>query len=141
MSPEQMAVEQLATDSTRSAAMAMLAGGVTATALRKATVTPAAFDALLGGLRHKNPRVRWWSIQILDHVPDARAMAAIAPLLYDPVPRVRRNAAHALGCADCKPDWSGELPDAARSRLAEMASVDASAKVRAEAARALSCLA
>jgi hypothetical protein len=59
MSPEQMAVEQLATDSTRSAAMAMLAGGVTATALRKATVTPAAFDALLGGLRHKNPRVRW----------------------------------------------------------------------------------
>jgi HEAT repeat protein len=141
MSPEQVAVEQLAAKSTRSAAMTMLAGGVSATALRVASLTPAAFEALIGGLRHESPRVRWWSIQILDHVPDPRAMAAIAPLLDDPVPRVRRNGAHALGCAACKPDWAGQLPDAVRSRLAELAGADASAKVRAEAARALSWLA
>jgi HEAT repeat protein len=76
---------------------------------------------------------------VLDHVPDPRSLAAIARLLDDPVPRVRRNAAHALGCGVCKPDWEGALPDGATAKLAQLAAQDPNAKVRAEAARSLSC--
>src|SRR5262245_27516610 len=116
-----------------------LAGGITSTHLRSARLSEPAFAALVEGLRDPNPRVRWWCIQVLDHVPDPRALAAIAPLLDDPVPRVRRNAAHALGCVMCKPDWPGDLPDDVSSKLAHLASHDPNAKVRAEATHALSC--
>ena len=43
---------------------------------------------------------------------------AIVPVLDDPVPRVRRNAADALGCVACKPTWNGRLatPDHREAR-------------------------
>lgn len=119
--------------------MRALAGGVTATELRRAEPSEDAFVALLAGTRHPNPQVRWWSVQLLDHMPDPRAIAAFAERLDDPVPRVRRNAAHALGCATCKPGWDGRLNEATLAKLAALAIGDVNAKVRSEAQRALLC--
>ena len=116
-----------------------LAGGVTATHLRTAVLTEAAFAAVTEGLSDPNPRIRWWCVQVLDHVPDERAITAVAGLLDDPVPRVRRNAAHALGCLACKPAWSEGLTADVVATLARIASDDPNDKVRREAAFALSC--
>jgi HEAT repeat protein len=116
-----------------------LTGGVSATHLRTAELTDAAFDAVVEGLSDPNPRVRWWCVQVLDHVSDARALDAIASRLDDDVARVRRNAAHALGCIACKPEWTGDLPDGVTEKLAHLAGQDPNAKVRAEATHALLC--
>jgi HEAT repeat protein len=117
--------------------MRALVGGITATELRRAQMSEAAFEALRAGLSDPNPTIRWCCVGILDHVPAPRALTAIAELLNDPVPRVRRNAAHALGCVVCKPDWCGELPVDVTAVLAQLAEADPNAKVRAEARRAL----
>jgi HEAT repeat protein len=132
-------VELLGSPPHRIDAMHALAGGVTATDLRHAQPSEEAFVALLVGSRHENPQVRWWSVQLLDHMPDSRAIAAFAERLDDPVPRVRRNAAHALGCAACKPGWDGQLDEATTAKLAELAIDDPNLKVREEARRALAC--
>src|SRR5262245_29910608 len=124
MTPEQTLVQGFADPTSVLVSMHGLAGGITTTKLRAARLTDAAFDALVEGLRDPHPRVRWWCIQVLDHVPDPRALTAIAELLDDPVPRVRRNAAHALGCVVCKPEWEGVLPDGAAAKLARLASDD-----------------
>jgi hypothetical protein len=55
------------------------------------------------------------------------------------VPRVRKNAVHALGCVACKPGWDGGLPLEAVEKLARVATADPSEKVRAEAHRTLAC--
>ncbi len=132
-------VERLGSPPQRVDAMRALAGGVTATELRRAQPSEEAFVALLAGTRHENPQVRWWSVQLLDHLPDSRATAALAERLDDPVPRVRRNAAHALGCAACKPGWDGPLDETTTAKLAEMAVGDPNLKVRQEARHALAC--
>ena len=116
-----------------------LLGAANARDLKDVQVTQDVFDALVAGLGHQDSRVRWWSVQLLDHCPDPRAIVAIAPLLRDPVPRVRRNAAHALGCVGCKPGWSGELPDGALDELVRLADGDENAKVRREARQSLAC--
>jgi hypothetical protein len=116
-----------------------LLGAANARDLKDVQVTDGVFDALVAGLGHQDSRVRWWSVQLLDHVPDSRAIAAIAPLLRDPVPRVRRNAAHALGCVLCKPGWNGELPDGALDELVRMADDDENAKIRRQARQSLTC--
>jgi HEAT repeat protein len=116
-----------------------LTGGVTATYLRSAQLTEAAFAAVVEGLTDSSPRVRWWCVQVLDHVPDPRAVEAVAKLLDDPVPRVRRNAAHALGCVACKADWTGDLPDEIVNKLTSLAVNDPNTKVRTEAGYALTC--
>lgn len=94
-------------------------------------------DALLAGVADPHPQVRWWSIQLLDHLADPSVVPALSAALDDPVPRVRRNAAHALGCRVGKPSGDGVNPGAVNARLAVMAASDPNAKVRAEAARAL----
>ena len=134
---ERELVQQLATKSGRLDAMRALVGGVTSTELRRAQITDRAFDALVEGLGDPNPRIRWWCIQLLDHVPDPRAATAVAGALHDPVPRVRRNAAHALGCVACKPDWHGRLPAHITAQLERLAASDPNAKVRFEAQYAL----
>ncbi|HSK21613.1 MAG TPA: HEAT repeat domain-containing protein [Egicoccus sp.] len=131
-------VQRLGVKTERTEAMRALVGGVTATELRTATLSDAAFTALCEGLSDPNPQVRWWCIQLLDHVPDERAVVALANALDDPVPRVRRNAAHALGCVACKPAWDGHVSSAVLQRFAEMAENDPNAKVRAEARAAVS---
>jgi len=139
MTPETTLVEQLSSKADRLQAMRGLMGAVNARELRSVQITEAAFVALVEGLSHPNPQVRWWSVQLLDHCPDPRAVDAIVPLLDDPVARVRRNAAHALSCQRCKPSWSGQLAGSVIERLAAMAQADPNAKVRVEAATALLC--
>jgi HEAT repeat protein len=118
-------------------AMLELAGGWSATVLRDAKLTDAAFGALVEGLADPHPRVRWWCISLLDHVPDIRAIAAIEPLLDDPIPRVRRNAAHALGCIACKPEWCGAVALGTVAKLEALAVHDENARVRRDASIAL----
>jgi HEAT repeat protein len=137
VTPEQLLVQDFGRRGREVATISALAGGVTATHLRTAVLTEAAFTAVVEGLSDTNPRVRWWCVQLLDHVPDPRAIGAVARLLDDPVPRVRRNAAHALGCVACKPEWDGVLPDAVVETLTSVATGDPNAKVRAEATHAL----
>ena len=60
-------------------------------------------------------------------------IAAISPLLDDPVPRVRRNAAHALGCVACKPEWNGTLDAETVAKLEHLAASDENARVRRDA--------
>ena len=132
-------VRQLGPKSTRLAAMRALVGGVTANELRDVRLSDRTFDALRDGLADPDPRVRWWCIQLLDHVPEPRALTAIAGGLDDPVPRVRRNATHALGCVACKPGASGDLPAELTARLQAMATDDPNGKVRAEARHTLAC--
>jgi vesicle coat complex subunit len=123
----------------RFGAIRSLVGGLTATELRHARPTEAAIQALIEGLSDPNPQIRWWCVQLLDHLPDDRSVEALVPVLDDPVPRVRRNAAHALGCIACKPNWSGELPNTALAKLHALAERDPNPKVRAEATLALKC--
>lgn len=123
----------------RLAAIRSLVGGLTATELRHALPTEDATHALIEGLSDSNPQIRWWCVQLLDHLPDDRTLEALVPVLDDPVPRVRRNAAHALGCIACKPTWSGEVPDVALVKLQALAESDPNQKVRAEARLALTC--
>jgi hypothetical protein len=133
-------VQLMADKHQRIDAIVELLGGVTATDLRNLPpLAEDAFEALVRGLADPKPPVRWWCIQLLDHVPDPRALAAVARLLEDPVPRVRRNAVHALGCVACKPDAADQLPAELLDRIAAMADDDPNRKVRAEAAYALAC--
>jgi HEAT repeat protein len=118
-------------------AMTMLVGSVKSSELRAVCVDEATFVALVDGLADPNPRIRWWCVQLLDHIPDERTFDALIPVLDDPVPRVRRNAAHAMGCRVCKPSWDGSLPEEALARLRALAHSDSSAKVRGEALQAL----
>ena len=92
---------------------------------------------MVEGLSDPHPRVRWWCISLLDHAPDPRAIAAIEPLLDDPVPRVRRNAAHALGCLACKPEWCGAVAPETVAKLEALAASDENARVRRDASIAL----
>jgi HEAT repeat protein len=137
MSPEQRSVQQLASKTSRLEAMRELLGAVNARQLRDVTVTDAVFDALVEGLSDPNPQVRFWSVQLLDHCPDPRAIVAIEPLLDDPVPRVRRNAVHAMSCGRCKPAWSGTLDERTVAKIEWMSTGDENPKVRSEAAAAL----
>jgi HEAT repeat protein len=134
---EQQWVEWLSEPSRRLDAMRSLIGAVNARELRSVVVTESALQALIDGLEHPNPQVRWWCVQLLDHCSDSRAIEALVPMLDDPVPRVRRNAAHALSCTSCKPAWSGDMSDRALHRLEAMAESDPNLKVRDEARHAL----
>jgi HEAT repeat protein len=119
-------------------AMTELVGGYTATAMRRIRTLPEpAFAALVEGLHDPHPRVRFHCLNVLDHVADPRVFDAIAPLLDDPVPRVRRQAAHSLGCTICKPDWCGTLPPGTVAALERLASDDPNARVRRDASIAL----
>ena len=132
-------VQLLRSRDQRVAAIRELVGGITATELRQIAPSSAAIQALIEGLRDRSPQVRWWCVQLLDHLPDGRAIDALVSVLDDPVARVRRNAAHALGCLACKPTSPGTLPPAVINRLAEAAANDHNPKVRAEARRSLAC--
>ena len=133
-------VHALADKHRRLEAMRQLVGGVTATELRKIDTVPEdVFAALLRGLRDPRPPIRFWCVQILDHVADERGLAAVSELLDDPVDRVRRNAVHALGCVACKPNLTTGLSDELLERLAHIAATDLSPKVRREATYTLAC--
>jgi HEAT repeat protein len=133
-------VQRLADKTQRIEAMRLLVGGITATEMRQITTLPDdVFEALLAGLQDSHPQIRFWCVQLLDHVPEERALLPVAALLDDPVPRVRRNAAHALGCLACKPTADINLPADVVDRLAALAEHDPNARVRQTAAASLAC--
>jgi HEAT repeat protein len=132
-------VQLLASKDDRIEAIRELMGGVTATEMRSVELPEDTYQAIVDGLRDPRPPVRFWCVQLLDHVPDERAVHAVVPLLDDPVDRVRRNAVHALGCIACKPDAEVDLPPSLLERIAHLAQTDPSRKVRGEAAHALAC--
>ena len=120
-------------------AMRLLVGAVNATDLRRLSVPDEVRDALIAGTADPYPPVRFGCLQLLDHLPDPAVLPAICRALDDPVPRVRRLAAHALGCGMCKPTWDGAIPAEAVAKLWTMAVADDNAKVQSEARGALAC--
>src|SRR5579872_1560294 len=97
----------------------------------------AAFQAaLVRGLAARRPRERFEAAHALDIFGDASTRRRLAPLMDDPVPRVRWMAMHALSCHAC-----GEKPDAleaeVRARIARAAKSDPSPRVRRHASVAL----
>jgi hypothetical protein len=82
-----------------------LVGGLTATELRHVTVSAEARAALIQGLKHNNSKIRWWCIQLMDHIADESYLAPLLEAAFtDPTPKNRRHAIHALACEKCKPD-------------------------------------
>ncbi len=84
MLQERELVQLLADPTRRLDAMRALVDGVTATELKSTKLTETALRALVEGLADPNPRIRWWCVQLLDHVPDVRAVSAVINLLDDP---------------------------------------------------------
>ena len=91
-------------------------------------------EALIWGLNHDNPVVRWQCLQLLDAHPDQRAVPAILGLLDDRVPRVRWHALHALECDVCK---AGEafLDEPILAKIRELAEQDENRRIRSYAQR------
>ena len=115
LSPDDF-VGLLAYESQRPQAIRALVGGLTATELRRVHPTDDARAALIAGLDHANPTVRWWCLQLLDHVGAEPCFEPILRALDDPVPRVRAMALHALECECCR--QSPAMVEAARGILA-----------------------
>jgi hypothetical protein len=87
VTPEEELVERLVNKGDRLKVMRSLLGAVNASELRDVQLSDESFRALVGGLSHEHPQVRWWCIQMLDHCSDPRGVQAIVPLLDDPVGR------------------------------------------------------
>ena len=118
-------------------AMEGLVGGCTSTAMRKIRTLPKkSFATLVEGLHDPHAHVAGFHcLGLLGARP--RVLDAMTPLLEDPVPRVRRQAAHSLGCTICKPDWCGTLPASTVATLQRLADSDPNARVRRDAGIAL----
>lgn len=99
-------------------------------------------DALLLGIRHRNPAVRYVCAHAMDIFADERCAGALLELLDDPVPRVRRIAVHSLACDECKVVPLQPLLPPARARhgrdlvarVVDLAMRDPSIQVRRHAA-------
>src|SRR5262245_3532398 len=129
-------IEAFADPSRRNHAIIELVGAINANDLRRVQVHPAAKAALIDGLDHPNAKVRWWCLQLMDHLADESYLEPILAKLSDPVAKVRRHAIHALGCGVCTPDrktLAGDIESALRTVLAR----DPDNKVRQEARLAL----
>jgi len=132
-------VNKFAFKAQRNEAIVALVGAINARDLAKVTLEPEAQAALIEGLKYPNAKVRWWCLQLMDHLADASFIPSILPLLDDPVGKVRRHAVHALTCDVCKPDKCGlELSENVRARIEEVARTDPDECVRLEANAALS---
>lgn len=132
-------VDAFAYTDRRIAAIIELIGAINATDLRRVRVSPEAKAALIDGLEHPNAKVRWWCLQLMDHLADESYLEPILSKLSDPVAKVRRHAIHALSCGACKPNrqvLAEEIEAALRGVLAS----DSDEKVREEASRALAAL-
>src|SRR5688500_7614480 len=104
LSPNQLVV-LFADKVHRNPAILALVGGITATELRHVKITQVVKEALILGLKHPNSKVRWWCIQLMDHVADESYLQPLLEAAYfDPTPKNRRHAIHALCCEICKPN-------------------------------------
>jgi hypothetical protein len=89
---------------------------------------------LVLALQHPNPRVRFDCLALLDHLADESCFDAMIEATRDPVPRVRRMAAHALGCVRCK---GSSVPSDIAHVLIALALSDPSWRVRCESSLSL----
>lgn len=137
LTPDQL-VELFADKTQRNEAIRALVGGLTATELRRVKVSKAAKAALIAGLKHPNSKVRWWCIQLMDHVADESYLEPLLEVAHgDPTPKNRRHAIHALTCEICKPN-RGALDIDIQAELTEIAQADSDASVRQMALEELS---
>lgn len=129
-------IEAFADAKRRNPAIIELVGAINASDLRRVQVSPDAKAALVAGLDHQNAKVRWWCLQLMDHLADESYLEPILSKLSDPVAKVRRHAVHALSCAVCKPNRQAleiDIEQALRRTL----ETDPDVKVRAEARQGL----
>jgi hypothetical protein len=113
-SPQKLRIRQLAEHITESAASGAINQVLAALvipardllALREYLVESGGYmplvDALLQGVDHPHPRVRFLVAQAMDHFADARCATPLRAMLRDAVPRVRWAALHSLSCEACK---------------------------------------
>ena len=131
-------INNLAYKEGRNDVIVALVGAINARDLAKVTLKPQAKQALIGGLKHDNAKVRWWCLQLMDHLADESFIPYILPLLNDPIGKVRKHAVHALTCDMCKPDRCGlELNQTVKAQIEEVAQNDPDERVRKEANEAL----
>lgn len=97
-------VDAFADPKRRNQSILDLVGAINANDLRRVQVRPEARAALISGLGHPNAKVRWWCLQLMDHLADESYLEPILTKLSDPVAKVRRHAIHALSCGACKPN-------------------------------------
>lgn len=129
LSPYQL-VDLLADKTQRNAVIVALVGGITATELRTVKVSAEAKQALIAGLKHPNSKVRWWCIQLMDHIADESYVPLLIEAAYtDPTPKNRRHAIHATTCEVCKPNRQRLNVDV-RAELIAIAQTDTDASVR-----------
>jgi HEAT repeat protein len=129
LSPDQL-VDLLADKTQRNAVIVALIGGITATELRKVKVTDEAKQALIRGLKHPNSKVRWWCIQLMDHIADESYVPSLMEAAHtDATPKNRRHAIHAVTCEVCKPNRQHLNVDV-RSQLINIAQIDTDISVR-----------
>jgi hypothetical protein len=93
-------------------------------------------DALLAGVDHTQPRVRFLVAQAMDHFADDRCVAPLRTMLKDAVPRVRWAALHSLSCEECKLTPIAQNDDLVEL-VSELALHDPSVRVRRVAAYSL----
>ena len=129
-------IDAFADASKRNQAIVALVGAINARDLRTARVSPEARAALISGLEHPNAKVRWWCLQLMDHLADESYVTPMLTKLSDPVAKVRRHAIHALSCAACKPDRR-RIQVQLDAALRWVLETDPDEKVREEARRAL----
>jgi HEAT repeat protein len=129
-------VEAFADTVRRNAAIVELVGAINANDLRCVRVSSEARAALIAGLDHPNAKVRWWCLQLMDHLADESYLEPILRKLSDPVAKVRRHAVHALSCAACKPGRQALEVDI-EAALHGLLATESDEKVRAEVRRAL----
>jgi HEAT repeat protein len=121
-------------------AMRALVGGAFGREFRQLTLTDAVFAALVRGLAHKNPNVRFACIQLMDHVGDDRIIEPVSRMLHDWAPRVRKQALHALTCEKCKSTALCPLPVYVVDHFIDLALHDSNLNVRVAAVTALGTL-
>jgi HEAT repeat protein len=135
-------IDAFADPKRRNRAILDLIGAINANELRRVRVKPEARAALISGLGHPNAKVRWWCLQLMDHLADESYLEPILSKLSDPVAKVRRHAIHALSCGVCKPDRQTLAVNVEAALLRALES-DPDHKVREEAReglRRLGCL-
>ena len=139
MSPLADLVDAFADPKRRYQAILDLVGAINANDLRRVTVAPEARAALIAGLDHPNAKVRWWCLQLMDHLADESYIEPILTKLSNPVAKVRRHAIHALCCGVCKPN---RQPLAVRieGALLQALETDPDLRVREEARQGLQAL-
>lgn len=121
-------------------AMRALVGGAFGREFHQLQLGDAVFRALVRGLEHKNPNVRFTCIQIMDHVGDDRIIEPVSRMLYDWAPRVRKQALHALTCEKCKSTPLCPLPTTVLDAFVDLALHDPNVNVRMSAVKALGSL-